>query len=137
MRTADLKTAARAQSLRQADNDAEFALWQELRGRQLNGFKFVRQFPIERYFADFACREANLVVELDGSQHSENDYDRQRDADMAALGWSVLRFRNFDVFTERSALLETLVAALDGRLEPGVALDLRYVRGTVDRGGEW
>ena len=77
MRTADPKTAARAQSLRQAGNDAEDALWQELRGRRLNGFKFVRQLPIDRYFADFACRESKLVVELDGSQHSDSAYDRQ------------------------------------------------------------
>ena len=127
MRTADIKTTTRARSLRQSDNDSESALWQELRGRRLNGYKFVRQLPIGRYFADFSCREAKLVIELDGSQHADSAYDRQRDAVMRSDGWSVLRFRNFDVFAERAALLETIVAALDGRLEPMVAVDMRYV----------
>ena len=128
MRTADLRTTARAQSLRRADNDAEAALWSELRGRRLSGHKFVRQFPIGRYFADFACREQRLVVELDGSQHVESGYDRDRDAFMAGMGWSVLRLRNFDVFTERTAALETIIAAPEGRLEAVSAYDLRYVR---------
>ena len=128
MRAADLPTASRAQSLRRADNDAESALWSELRGRRLGRHKFVRQFPLGRCFADFACREQRLVVELDGSQHAESDYDRQRDAFMAGKGWSVLRLRNFDVFTERTPVLETIIAALEGRLEPVAAYDLRYVR---------
>ena len=127
MRIADIRTTTRARSLRQSDNEAEAALWSELRGRRLNGYKFVRQFPIGRYFADFACRESMLVVELDGSQHAGSDYDRQRDADMVAAGWSVLRYRNFDVFTERKAVLETLVAALEGRFGPQVTHDLRYI----------
>jgi very-short-patch-repair endonuclease len=58
----------RARSLRQTDNDAESKLWNELRNRQINGFKFLRQLPIGRYFADLACREKHLVVEVDGSQ---------------------------------------------------------------------
>jgi very-short-patch-repair endonuclease len=127
MRTADIKTSARAQSLRRVENDAEYALWQELRGRRLNGCKFVRQLPIDRYFADFVCREQRLVVELDGSQHADSAYDRQRDADMVELGWSVLRLRNFDVFAERRSVLDTILLALEGRLEPSVSVDLRFV----------
>ncbi len=127
MRVANTKTAARAQTLRQVENDAEYALWQELRSRRLNGFKFVRQLLIDRYFADFACREQKLVIELDGSQHADSVYDRQRDADMVALGWSVLRLRNFDVFTERLSVLDTIVAALEGRLEPCTSNDMLYV----------
>ncbi len=128
MRTADIITTTRARSLRQSDNDAEAVLWSELRGRRLNGFKFVRQLPIGCYFTDFACREAKLVIELDGSQHADSSYDRKRDAEMVTLGWSVLRIRNFDVFTERAAVLETIVVALDGRLESQSALDLRFVQ---------
>ena len=63
-------------------------LWQELRAR-LNGYKFVRQLPIGPYFADFACREANLVVEVDGSQH-RTDLGSVQDATMNRNGWSVL-----------------------------------------------
>ncbi len=70
MRGASTKTTNRARSLRQSDNDAEAKLWTELRNRRLNGYKFVRQVPIGKYFADFACRSEMLVVELDGSQHA-------------------------------------------------------------------
>jgi very-short-patch-repair endonuclease len=69
MRGPDERTTRRARLLRKADNDAEKALWSTLQNRQLNGAKFTRQFSIGPYFADFACREEHLVVELDGSQN--------------------------------------------------------------------
>ena len=136
MRTADIRTTTRARSLRQADNDAEAALWSDLRARRLNGYKFLRQHPIGRYFADFACREEMLVVEVDGSQHADNSYDRVRDAAMAELGWSVLRIWNVDVLAERGSVLDTILAALEGKLEPVVARELRFVRGKRLDGGE-
>jgi very-short-patch-repair endonuclease len=136
MRTADIRTTTRARSLRQADNDAEAALWSDLRARRLNGYKFVRQHPIGRYFADFACWDQMLVVEVDGSQHADSEYDRQRDAAMAELGWSVLRVWNVDVLIERDPVLDTILAALEGRLEPVVAPDMRYVLGRRFDGGE-
>jgi very-short-patch-repair endonuclease len=136
LRTADLRTTTRARSLRQADNDAEAALWSDLRARRLNGYKFVRQLPIGRYFADFACREEMLVVEVDGSQHADSEYDRERDAAMADMGWSVLRVWNVDVLAERDPVLETILAALEGRLEPVAARELRFVLGRRFDGGE-
>jgi very-short-patch-repair endonuclease len=136
LRTADIRTATRARSLRQADNEAEAALWSDLRARRLNGYKFVRQLPFNRYFADFACRDQMLVVEVDGSQHADSEYDRERDAAMAELGWSVLRVWNVDVLKERNSVLETIVAALEGRLEPVAARDLRFVRGRRFGSGE-
>jgi very-short-patch-repair endonuclease len=69
--------------LRSTPNAAEQALWSALKARQLAGHKFTRQFPIGPYVADFACREAFLVIELDGSQHQDNaDYDQRRDVYM-------------------------------------------------------
>ena len=47
------------------------------------GFKFVRQEPIARYYADFVCRERRLIVELDGGQHADNPEDRRRDVHFA------------------------------------------------------
>lgn len=117
----------RARSLRQVDNDAEAALWSELRGRRLADWKFVRQFPIGSYFADFACRERRLVVELDGSQHLGSDYDRMRDHHMMDLGWSVLRFWSADGLRERDAVVATILAALQSELEPCEATDLRFM----------
>ena len=79
------------------------------------------------YFADFACREARLIVELDGSQHAGSSYDARRNAFMNAEGWSVARFWSGDFFKSREAVLETIVAICDGRLvEPVRAYDFQF-----------
>ena len=123
----------RARSLRKADNDAERALWSDLKNRQVCGAKFTRQLPIGPYFADFACRENQLVVELDGSQHAESNYDRRRDDFMVSEGWSVLRFWNVDALKEREAVINTIIAALERRLDPVVAVDMRFVAASTYR----
>ncbi len=128
MRGPEPKTTNRAKSLRQADNDAEAKLWSELRNRQLNGFKFIRQFPIGPYFADFACRERSLVIEIDGSQHADSKHDTIRDGFMITEGWSVARFWNIDVLTAMPAVLETIVAICEGRLTDAVvARDFKFL----------
>jgi very-short-patch-repair endonuclease len=122
-------TTRRARTLRQGGNIAEARLWNELKDRRLGGFKFVRQLPIGPFFADFACREDRLVVEIDGSQHADRASDRTRDAFMQREGYSVLRFWNTDVFGDLGSVCETILAALDGRLsEDVVTPDLRYVK---------
>jgi very-short-patch-repair endonuclease len=129
MRGPQESRTSRARSLRKVDNDAEKALWSDLKSRQANGAKFTRQFPIGPYFADFACRETRLVVELDGSQHVDSEYDRRRDRFMTNEGWSVLRFWNVDALTARTAVIDTIIAALEQRLDPVEAQDLRFVAG--------
>ena len=62
--------------------------------------QFYRQRIIGRYIVDFYCPKAKLVIELDGSQHYEDDaqeYDRIRTEYLTALGLHVLRFSNADV----------------------------------------
>jgi very-short-patch-repair endonuclease len=118
MRTRDLPTTARAQNLRASSTDAEQKLWLRLRDRRLNGAKFVRQTPIGPYFADFACRAAKLIVELAGSQHADSAYDETRDAYLLSQGYSVLRFWNDDPLRATVDVCETILAALEGKLEP-------------------
>ena len=60
-----MRTCDRARALRQAMTDAERRLWFHVRNRHLAGYRFRRQPPIGPYFADFACVERRLVVELD------------------------------------------------------------------------
>jgi very-short-patch-repair endonuclease len=121
-------TTERARDLRQRDNKAEALLWLDLKRRKLGGRKFTRQFPIGPFFADFCCREAWLVVELDGSHHADSAYDRRRDEYMRGHGYSVLRFWSHEVIKQRRAICETILAALTGRLaEDVVARDLRFV----------
>ena len=117
MRSVDLPTKVRAETLRANMTDVERKLWYKLRDRRLAGHKFVRQFPIGLYFADFACREARLVVELDGSQHVENARDERRDRFLVDQGFRVLRFWNMEVIESMDAICETIMAAIEGRLE--------------------
>lgn len=87
----------RARSLRANQNEAEQRMWSRLRNRRLFGFKFVRQEQIGPFYADFACREANLVIELDGSQHVDaQDYDMRRTKAIEASGYRVMRFWSSD-----------------------------------------
>jgi very-short-patch-repair endonuclease len=113
LRGREQKRAERARSLRRALTPAEFVLCTRLRGRQLGGFKFVRQEPIDRYYVDFVCRERRLIIELDGGQHSERPEDRQRDSELSALGYSVIRIWNNDVMENLDGVLETLLFELE------------------------
>ncbi len=128
MRGPSTSTTNRARSLRKLQNEAEAALWSDLRSRRLNGHKFIRQHPIGPYFADFACRAKRLVVEVDGSQHVGSKADEARDRYMNEVGWSVLRVWSNEVLSQRQAVLETIAAALEGRLsEPVDARDFKYL----------
>lgn len=99
-------------SLRASLTEAERRLWYRLRDRRLAGFKFVRQEGIGRYVADFCCREARLIVEVDGGQHAESEHDRFREAWLTAQGYRVLRFWNDEVMTNTAGVLDTILAAL-------------------------
>ncbi len=102
-----------ARRLRREWTRAEAQLWLSLRNRKLGGFKFRRQVPIDRYFADFACLEAKIVVELDGGQHAERtEYDAARTAVLEHCGFLVLRFWNHHVLTEPEGVLHEIAAAL-------------------------
>ncbi len=103
----------RARDLRQRSQDSEWKLWAILRNRQLGGFKFRRQFPIDRFFADFACWDAKLIVEIDGSQHlNQVQYDKERTRIIETYGWRVVRFTNIDVLTNPEGVGDTILAEL-------------------------
>ncbi|NDP63275.1 MAG: endonuclease domain-containing protein, partial [Polaromonas sp.] len=106
----------RARALRKVQTDAESLLWSRLRSRQLGNLKFRRQRPIGPYFADFACLETGLVIELDGGQHAEDAgvaHDQKRSDDMAALDFQTLRFWNNDVLLQTEAVLEKILQFAD------------------------
>ena len=108
----------RVRELRLAPTDAERALWNALRNRQLAGHKFRRQHPIGPFFADFACVEADLVVELDGSHHLQPDVlerDRERTLALNRHGFQVLRFDDRQALTEQAGVLSTVLNWLKAR----------------------
>ncbi len=108
-----------ARSLRTNQTDAERLLWSRLRRRQLAGFKFRRQHQVGLYICDFACVEALVVVELDGSQHAENlEYDLRRDRFLRSAGFEVLRFWNGDVLGRTEDVLDTIYALVRQGSDP-------------------
>ncbi|MBT9369498.1 DUF559 domain-containing protein [Rhizobium sp. CSW-27] len=114
-----LGKTTQARHLRQLETEEEYYLWSDLRARRLNGYKFARQIPLGPYVVDFLCRGKGLVVELDGSQHAESLHDIVRTRWLNSQGYSVIRFWNHEVLRERLAVLETILAVLDGRLTEG------------------
>jgi very-short-patch-repair endonuclease len=109
--------AQRARELRAEQTPAEQQLWQQLRAKRFAGFKFRRQEPIGRYIADFVCFRAKLIVELDGSQHLENqEHDENRDAWLTEQGFVVLRFWNNQWALEAEVVLEAIWLALQNSL---------------------
>ncbi|MBU4433642.1 MAG: DUF559 domain-containing protein [Alphaproteobacteria bacterium] len=106
---------ATARRLRQTQTTPEARLWALVRGRQLEGYKFRRQVPIDRYFADFACIEARLVVELDGAVHDDEEVelgDMARTEVLESCGYVVLRFRNEAVMSDPGGVAEAIIVAL-------------------------
>lgn len=81
--------------------------------------KFVRQLPVGPYLADLACREAALIVELDGSQHLDSQHDAVRDKFLTEQGYSVLRFWNGDVLRHPHGVAEQILAAASLHPSPG------------------
>ena len=106
---------ARAQTMRQNPTSAEKALWQRLRRKQLMGFRFRRQQPIDRFIVDFYCREAGLVVEVDGPVHDapeHKEYDAQRSRFLQERGLVILRFQNDQVLYDRESVLQDIARFL-------------------------
>ena len=97
--------------LRQELTQAEKILWAELRNKKLNGLKFRRQHPLDKFIVDFYCNERNLVVELDGGVHDEKinkEYDEARTAMLAGLNIIVLRFKNEEVINDMQGVLKKI-----------------------------
>ena len=87
--------------------DAERKLWQYLRAGRLGGLKFRRQHPVPPYVIDFCCVERRVLVELDGSQHSQQK-DAARTGYLEAQGWRVLRFWDNDVLQQTEAVIDAI-----------------------------
>ena len=108
------KNRSRAKAMRSAMTEAELKLWNELRAHRLMGLGFRRQFPIASYIVDFACPARKLIVEVDGSQHGEDEvfaYDAARDERLRSDGWTILRFWNDDVLADIDGVCTHIVIA--------------------------
>ena len=110
------KLTENARSLRKQLTKEEAKLWYQF--LRLYRPRFHRQYVIGNYIADFYCHQANLVVELDGSQHytpEEMEYDRKRTAYLESQGLLVLRFSNLDVMRQFHSVCESVDMAVKER----------------------
>ena len=104
---------ANARRLRRGQTLAEKTLWNLVRNRRLGGFRFLRQVAIDRYFADFVCEAAKVIVELDGAVHEgREDYDERRTQTLELYGYVVLRFANERVIADPGGTADHILAVL-------------------------
>jgi very-short-patch-repair endonuclease len=95
--------------MRHAPNDAEAAIWDLLRDRQLGGFKFRRQHSLGDFIVDYCCLQVRLVVELDGKSHFGNEEaDARRQEWLQSQGFVVMRFSNGDVNESAEQVAEAI-----------------------------
>ena len=89
----------KARELRNNSTKTEILLWTFLKGRQLRGFDFHRQKPIDEYIVDFFCSDLMLAIEIDDGSHiGKEEYDAERQNKLELLGVRFLRFKDDDVF---------------------------------------
>jgi very-short-patch-repair endonuclease len=109
------KTKHKAIRLRKESTPAERKLWSRIRNDQL-GFTFRRQHAVGNYIPDFCSPKARLIIELDGSQHLEQEaYDKARTKYLQSQGYAVIRFWNNDVMNNIEAVILAIISELKNR----------------------
>jgi very-short-patch-repair endonuclease len=102
----------RARELRNNATPAERHLWRFISNSQL-GYKFCRQMPVGKFYADFLCRRRKLIIELDGFSHDiDPERDVWRDRYLTQAGYRVLHFRNEEVLTNVEGVVTMIRFAL-------------------------
>ncbi len=93
-----------AQSHRNNSTKAEVRLWCELlRNKQMLSFSFLRQRPIDKYIADFFCKDLKLIIEADGYSHGLEEIfiqDIEREKRLIELGYTILRFHDEEIMND-------------------------------------
>lgn len=111
----------RAKQLRSEMTPAEKILWKELRTNKLNGLHFRRQQIVDGYIADFYCHQHALIVELDGGIHDlQKEFDADREADLIARGFRVIRFTNQEIFKDLPMVLKKIVESCSPLTPPSL-----------------
>ena len=107
--TPNLKELAR--QLRNNSTKAEIILWQKLKRKQMYGYDFHRQKPIDNYIIDFFCHELMLGIEVDGYSHQIIEVfnkDVKKEAVMNMLGIHILRFSDEQVLKDTDNLIRAI-----------------------------
>ena len=105
-----------ARTLRKNMTDSERLLWSRIRRKQLKGLQFYRQKAVGNYIVDFCCPSKMIIIEVDGSQHTEakmQQKDARRDAELSKLGFRVLRYSSADVLRNTNGIIADIWVHLD------------------------
>jgi len=103
----------RAAELRKEPTPAEARLWAYLRSHRVGVTGFRRQHAIGPYITDFCAPGQKLIIELDGSQHlDQEEYDAERSVFFESKGYRVLRFWNSDVMNNIEAVMGAILGQL-------------------------
>ena len=97
--------------LRKHLSKAEAVLLQDLSRKQMIGYKFRRQYGVDRYVIDFYCPELKLAIEVDGDTHFQDEaveYDRLRQEYIEAFGIQFMRVTNNDVLHNLNGVLRSI-----------------------------
>lgn len=98
-----------ARQLRRKSTLSEVLLWKQLKGKQMMGYDFHRQKPVDEYIVDFYCPTLKLAIEIDGASHAfKEQEDKKRQARLEKLGIRFLRFDDLDVKFQMERVLETI-----------------------------
>ena len=87
---------------------SEVLLWQKLNKKQIMGYDFDRQKPIDNYIVDFYCKDLQLAIEIDGDSHGFDKVavnDKKRQTRLESLGVRFLRFDDIDIKTNISTVV--------------------------------
>ena len=117
----NLKVLSR--QLRKNLTDAERLLWLKIKRRQIKNYQFTRQKPIGNYIADFYCKKARLVIEVDGGQHYENNNikkDQKKDESFKKLGLRIIRFTNLDILKNIDNVVDKIYREIDSKTPPNL-----------------
>ncbi len=107
------KVFGRAKELHRNMTPAETKLWAHLRAHRMKDIHFRNQHAIGNYVVDFCAVRKKLIIELDGSQHLEQeDYDQERTAFLESKGYRILRFWNNQVMNDIEAVLRAIDISL-------------------------
>jgi very-short-patch-repair endonuclease len=107
----DPKLKQLAKKLRKSSTLSEILLWQHLKGKQMLGYDFHRQKPIDNYIVDFFCNELMLAIEIDGVSHDfEEVYikDMAREQRLESLGVHFLRFDDREIKKDVNNVLQSI-----------------------------
>ena len=106
------KLTVLARKLRNESTETEIYLWLKLKGKQMYGYDFHRQKPIDNYILDFFCYDLLLGIEVDGYSHEILEVynkDRIKEKRMNELGITILRFSGFEVLKD----MENVIRAIE------------------------